>query len=568
MTPVRLHSISVPMITFNETPSDSLEQAREEAAKISWQARFEQAAVGVESFAERRGIIFIAAFAGVYLTITLYRAATKLFWFDELFTVYLSRLSDARSLWAALLNGSDFNPPLFYILTRFGGWAGAGDHVGVRVPEVVGFGIFCLCLFRFVALRSTVLGGLVAMIFPLVTTAYAYAYEARPHGVVLGFCGLALICWQQAADEKDRSRSWWLLGLAASLAGALLNHAYAVLLFVPLALGELARLVRRRRIDWPMMATLLIAGAVGVALVYPLAAIASKVGLAGDSATHFGFSLSSVPTRVLKLYAWLLGPGTFALAAAALIFAWCGASRPSRLLSKSTRGLDIPSYELIVLWGFLGIPIFAIVVSLATRTILYDRYTISAIAGFAGLVGLAAARRPLVATLLFFVLSVQVAGDGIKYMRNVLVPSPLDGVSFHTHRPDYLKRFELFTVPGRQELPIVILEEFEFVPMAYYAPAAVVDRFTYLLRSSRDINGIGYRKLIQCCGARGNVMEKTEFLASHDRFLVYGSPRALAALGSVVVEGSAVSVVDASAEHFLAYVGPETVPLSIPALRR
>jgi hypothetical protein len=113
-----------------------------------------------------------------YFCDTYFRASRKLFWFDELFTVYVSRLPDLRSLWAVLMAGVDFNPPLLYVL--------------------VGFWIFCLCLYRFVSLRSSALGGLISMGFPMVTLAYWYAYEARPYALELGFCGVALLCWQGA----------------------------------------------------------------------------------------------------------------------------------------------------------------------------------------------------------------------------------------------------------------------------------------------------------------------------------------------------------------------------------
>jgi hypothetical protein len=95
------------------------------------------------------------------------------------------------------------------------------------------------------------------MSFPLVTTAYFYAYEARPHGIVLGFCGIVLVCWQAATDRFDR-RFWPLLGLGGGLVCALLMHSYAALLFVPVGLGELTRSVRLRRIDWKVWLTIAI----------------------------------------------------------------------------------------------------------------------------------------------------------------------------------------------------------------------------------------------------------------------------------------------------------------------
>src|SRR5262249_59636705 len=93
-----------------------------------------------------------------------------------------------------------------------------------------------LCLFRFVWKRSSALYGFAAMLFPLVTAAYDYGYEARPYGVVLGFSGLSLVFWQSATDGHYRKISLVALGLA--LAAAVLTHYYPLFLFCPLFLVQ------------------------------------------------------------------------------------------------------------------------------------------------------------------------------------------------------------------------------------------------------------------------------------------------------------------------------------------
>jgi len=70
---------------------------------------------------------------------------------------------------------------------------------------------------------------------------------------VLGFAAFSLLCWQSLADDRRRILS--LAGLSASLAAALASHYYAVLIFVPLVLGEGARTIVRRRLDpWVWLA--------------------------------------------------------------------------------------------------------------------------------------------------------------------------------------------------------------------------------------------------------------------------------------------------------------------------
>src|SRR5689334_7230154 len=179
-------------------------------------SRVDRMAGRVAAVTERYPYVFVGLFVVGYLWLTCARANRKLFWFDELFSVTLARLPDVRALWSALEQGVDFNPPLFYLLTRWSELALGESHIGARLPEILAVGILCVCVFAFVARRSSVLGGIVAMLFPLTTTAYWYASEARPHALVLGCCGVALVSWQRAA-EQERRRAGWLIALALAL---------------------------------------------------------------------------------------------------------------------------------------------------------------------------------------------------------------------------------------------------------------------------------------------------------------------------------------------------------------
>jgi hypothetical protein len=137
-------------------------------------------------------------FSIFYFADVCLRASEKYFWYDEFFTLHLSRLPGFGVLWQALREGADFNPPLFYALTKASHAVFGTGQIGTRMPEIVGFWVFCLCLFAFVNRRAGAIAGSIAMLFPMLTGAFYYAYEARPYGVVLGFCGLAMFCWQRS----------------------------------------------------------------------------------------------------------------------------------------------------------------------------------------------------------------------------------------------------------------------------------------------------------------------------------------------------------------------------------
>ena len=135
-------------------------------------------------------IVNIAVVSAVYFADIFLKASRKCFWSDELFTVYLCRLPTFKDTWTAVTHGVDFNPPLFYLLIRFAQRLFGEGLIATRLPAIVGVWLFCICLFLFVARRAGVTSGFIAGAFPFFTLAQYYAYEARAHGIVLGWCGL------------------------------------------------------------------------------------------------------------------------------------------------------------------------------------------------------------------------------------------------------------------------------------------------------------------------------------------------------------------------------------------
>src|SRR3954447_16061974 len=132
------------------------------------------------------------------------RASGKHFWFDEIYTVNLCRVPVFHDLQQAVLNGADYNPPLFYLLTRWTGGPFDYGLIATRLPAILGFWAACVSLFFLVAPRYGNISGFIAMAFPLVTAAKFYAYEARPSGIILGCAGLAALAWERRHASKQR----------------------------------------------------------------------------------------------------------------------------------------------------------------------------------------------------------------------------------------------------------------------------------------------------------------------------------------------------------------------------
>jgi hypothetical protein len=180
----------------------------------------------------------------------------KPLWNDELFTLYICRLPDMKTVWAALRTGCEGTPPLWYVLVRTT-WRLLGNRdVLERIPAALGFFTMCGSLYWFVSRRLPRSYAAAAALFPIGTLALWSATEGRAYGAVLGWSGLAAVCWQGAAS--GRFRRIFLPCLSITCACALTTHYYAVLILVAIGFAEAVRSLRDKRIDWPIWAALLV----------------------------------------------------------------------------------------------------------------------------------------------------------------------------------------------------------------------------------------------------------------------------------------------------------------------
>jgi hypothetical protein len=485
--------------------------------------------------------ILIVLLSVGYFCDTYFRGSRKLFWFDELFTVYVSRLPDLRSLWAVLMAGVDFNPPLLYVLTKFSNSFLGGSPLSTRQPEIVGFWIFCLRLYRFVSLRSSALGGLISMVFPMVTLAYWYAYEARPYALELGFCGVALLCWQGAADRASR-RLWWLLGLGGAFAGVLLTHGYAP----------------RVRSHRPRGT-----GAHGPALASGFDGLGNDHDFFRDT-DRFGSyesraEVDSDPSYCESCFSGWPGDELYLLLETGPYVGFGWLILMCVVPTKTHTPTAIPAgqtrlYETVALLVFLAIPALQCLVAKLTGAPPIARYSICWIAGPAALFGLASARRPAVAIATLALLIAQIGANNLKFRSSTVLVEPSVGYPISTSLPDFNQRYQ-WMEDADKTLPIALLDSFDFLPTAYYAPPSLVSRMTYVMPSKTDLNGFFYDRLRVFCGSLpGPPAYFSDFVASHDTFLAYGGLAELPRLNEWIKDGAVISVRDISESHFLVSV--------------
>jgi hypothetical protein len=177
-------------------------------------------------------------------------------WFDEILTVLVAKLKTTDDILAACRTGADGQPPLYYLIERASIRVLGNDALGIRLPSLTAYIVFCLSMYHFVARRTSKICGLIAMLIPGTTECWYYATEGRPYAILLGCTGVALVSWQLAASREKRG-----LGLAAlclSLAITLNIHYYAFLLIIPFAVAELVLFLQNRRADWAMWVAIIL----------------------------------------------------------------------------------------------------------------------------------------------------------------------------------------------------------------------------------------------------------------------------------------------------------------------
>ena len=339
----------------------------------------EQRAAACERFLYKQRFPILAILTILYFVLTCLRAWGKPFWYDEILTILEARQPTlSGSLRAA--SDVDWMPPLsrvvFYLTDKL-----VGDgHVAFRVGPMIGFWVFCLCLYSFVARRAAISFAFMALLLPFASLFSAYSFEARSYAIVLGFCGIALLGWQAAAEGRNRPLA--LIALFVGIAGAILNHYWAVFLYVPLCGAEAWRNFRQRKVDWPIWIAF---AASAIPLVLSLFLVLRVV-----QNNHHPWSWAR-PRDYWVFYRNFWPVIGFVIPALLLLGAWFlfrGPREEPAGLSLST----VRDYEWVAAALFLLTPIAAITAALRFPPHIYvARYLAMSTAGFALLLVFAAA---------------------------------------------------------------------------------------------------------------------------------------------------------------------------------
>jgi hypothetical protein len=447
------------------------------------------------------------------LSITGAIAVRRHLWWDELDVYYMAIQPTFRAIVHSVSFGLDRQPPTYYIpLYYLVQWFGATPLV-LRSIAIIPYWLATLVLYFTVARRTTPIYGFLAMLFPSLTLAFTYSFEARPYALVLLFSACAFLSWQ--LTQETRARRFALPALTLSIGAAFAVHYNACLVVLPLLAGEAILAARRRAFDFPVLLSIC-CGAFPVFLLFP------------NILSHRHFPVVSTSTALLErlssAYQMLFSHvSLLSLGILVALAIWLALPRrhggADRVLLS-----DFESLPMAVGGIFLSIPVVFCVVSHFTQTY-YPRYVIETVIGAA----------------ILFVYVAHGLRRAIPYLANVLVIILLAAAIFlpvkRLRTPDergwgtYTLYAELFDRTNKavyDSKEPVLLGQGSYKLTLRYGEADLRDRafhvigepgsnITPLARS----DWITYKALERLVPGGIHAPDYNSFIREHSRFLMY-----------------------------------------------
>jgi len=336
-----------------------------------------------------------------YFLSSLYIAAHRVFWFDELFTIHIARLSNWTAIWTALSNGVDALPPPYYMLVRaVDSFFGPGD-VAARVPSALAMCLGLLLIFDCTRRLTDGLHGLIALSVATCSFLPYYGYEARSYALYFMLAALTFWAWNYNGERQNLST--FLFGGAFFL--GVCFHYYFAMCLVPYLLWELLRwkLGNRPSSD-------LLAGFAGTLI--PLVLLSPFI-LSFSQKFAGGYWNRPTYIELRSIYGQLFPDGLFLLAIIMLwvvVAGWESRHEPAQAMqSAEATG-----------WLFLIVPLVAYVVAVTITNAFYSRYFIGVIPGVAVAFAISLHRYFRKAAQVSLGILVLLAGWGVSQQLNVV----------------------------------------------------------------------------------------------------------------------------------------------------
>lgn len=445
----------------------------------------------------------------------LCQAATRPFWYDEICTFLMVRQEHISTIWKALKDAADGQPPGFYLAERVATALVANESISFRLLSIFGFSITVLCIFLLVRKRR---GGAIALLcaaIPLVTPLFdSYAVEARPYSLVVACISFALLCYQRAPSVG------WTVLLGLSLALAQSFHYYAFFAFLPFLAAEFVLLLTERKLRWGVWLALAI-GFLPLAIFWPL--------LSKSRAVYGQFFWSQPSLAIAQgSYAWYFNTSTMngitlvGFSAVAILGTVLHKIRKAALEGNST---EESWQEPVMALVFLSLPYIGFVATTIAHGGMVPKYLFSTILAFPlalsfsfpSLGSFGRKTRLLIPTFAILLVLILVP-------REVSFWSTYDGVFPSPATPIV----PFVSSAGHPDLPVVISDAGNYMQLSHYAPTEWANRFVVIVDPARAINYIGTDNAdkqlkILALYSPLHVYDFQAFITKNPEFLLYSS---------------------------------------------
>ncbi len=457
-----------------------------------------------------RGLVLLVAYA---LFRGLVGAATRPFWFDEVCTWIVARQPSLPGIWNALAHAADGQAPGFYVIERLSAALIRNEEIALRLPLILGFCCVIICVFVFTRRRAGPAYALLCAAIPLATLLFNwYAVEARPYSLVVACIALALVAYQRAPSAA------WMIVMGLSLAASLTLSYYAAFAMIPLGLAELAVCLTRRQIRWRVWFAFAF-GVVPLVVFWPLL---SKLKQVYGEHYYAGANLSGL-IHAYGSFFMTPPPIAAAIAAGALLGMMALIFSLARHYSGLPTNADdlLPEYVLVL--ALICLPPIGIVVAKLTHTGITDRYVLSGILGIPLAFGFVFPRLDrrsviLAAACLIALLVVQEASFWKAMQR----------IGFRRFESPAQSWERFVTLAGYPDLPVVVSDGLEYLPLAHYAALPWSDRMVCLFDPQNRLAFAGndtQDKQLEALRSFASlrVYDFPDFASQHKVFLLYSA---------------------------------------------
>lgn len=456
--------------------------------------RLEVLAQKLETFCQSHLWVCIFGAAVVYFSAMVIQSDLKPLWYDEVFTHMLAALPIAR-LWEALKSGAEVHPPLSILLAHLVQKVLGPTALASRLPSICAFFGLTLSVFLIVRTELTATWGVVAALVLFLTRAEFYATEARPYAILMCCSACSLLCWQRRLNSP--ASRWPLVGVALSIATAISAHFFGLLTPFPIALGELYRTRRSRRIDVWFWAAVLVGMSVVIAY-FPIIRTTKRYVAHNINPSRLGM--------VGQLYLQPLGPPLLILLPILLV--------ALLLQFRVVKPLRFCPLRLVTIaaLGMVVLPLFQVLLGRFTNS-MNPRYTESVVIGhtllFCFVVSTVFDRNRAVAFVCLVIFGTATVATCISQFEN---SDPDQAVS-------------KLDVRGLPDMPIVVDQALLYMPLQYYNPelrnriyfvASPEDSIRTINSDTLDLNLISQRGWLPL-----NIATKDQFFRKGSKFLLF-----------------------------------------------